>query len=75
MTTTKKCIHTDNIKALRDTLIVTIAYIIPQFVTLVGNVNFGEWKEPISILLAGLGFFANRYLNLIREGGKIDISK
>lgn len=54
------------LKSGRDILIVAVAAVIPQLLTLLETTDFGEWNLVASIVLAIIAPLANRWLNLIR---------
>lgn len=66
MTTHKK----NALKAIRDALIATIAFTIPQAVEALKLVDLGGYEHLLSVLLAALGFFLNRYYGIIHFNDK-----
>jgi hypothetical protein len=63
--------HKINIlKALRDTFIATIAFALPQLAEALKLIDLGGYEHIVSVGLAALAFFLNRFFGLIHFNTK-----
>lgn len=65
-TTTGDMSRKEALKSARDVLLGGVAYVIPQLLEILGATDFGGYSTIVSLVLAGLTPFINRYVNIWR---------
>lgn len=57
---------TEALKSTRDLLIATVGFVLPQAVGILTGTDFGEYNTLVGVVASALGFFGNRYFNVVR---------